>query len=135
MSETLNFSEMFEWIQDPKNKTIMTSAFDATSRFARLQAVTPWVVGRNLYLRLEATTGDAMGMNMVAKGTEAVLERLKTINPDLEVIAISGNVCVDKKPSAMNWLVPSLHRACVIEGLNTHYRHSLEKFKNKIREK
>lgn len=36
-------------------------------RFARLQSVKGVVAGRLLFIRFVATTGDAMGMNMVSK--------------------------------------------------------------------
>lgn len=36
-------------------------------RFARLQSVKSVVAGRLLFIRFVATTGDAMGMNMVSK--------------------------------------------------------------------
>ena len=36
-------------------------------RYARLQSVKGVVAGRLLFVRFVATTGDAMGMNMVSK--------------------------------------------------------------------
>ena len=44
-----------------------------------------------------------MGMNMVSKGSEKALQKLTELNEDLEIVALSGNYCVDKKPSAINW--------------------------------
>jgi hydroxymethylglutaryl-CoA reductase (NADPH) len=59
------------------------------------------VAGRNVFVRLVCFAGDAMGMNMVSKGCLAVIEHLKQPFPDLVLIAISGNVCSDKKPAAV----------------------------------
>ncbi len=42
-----------------------------------------------------------MGMNMVTIATEKVLELLLN-ETDAQLIALSGNVCVDKKPSSIN---------------------------------
>ncbi|KAK0605524.1 hypothetical protein LWI29_027808 [Acer saccharum] len=50
------------------------------------------------------STGDAMGMNMVSKGVQNVLDFLQTDFPDMDVIGISGNFCSDKKPAAVNWI-------------------------------
>ena len=46
-----------------------------------------------------------MGMNMVSKGCEKALKKLNEFYEDLEVVSLSGNYCVDKKPSAINWYV------------------------------
>jgi hydroxymethylglutaryl-CoA reductase (NADPH) len=51
------------------------------------------------------TLGDAMGMNMVSKGCLKAIEVLEEIFPDLILVAISGNVCTDKKPAAINWIL------------------------------
>ena len=45
-----------------------------------------------------------MGMNMVSKGVQNVLDHLQDIFPDMDVISISGNFCADKKATAVNWI-------------------------------
>ncbi|GKD41625.1 3-hydroxy-3-methylglutaryl-coenzyme A reductase-like protein [Tanacetum coccineum] len=45
-----------------------------------------------------------MGMNMVSKGVQNVLDYLQADFPDMDVIGISGNYCSDKKPAAVNWI-------------------------------
>lgn len=44
------------------------------------------------------------GMNMITKGALHAMDLLQAKFPDLELLSISGNVCVDKKPSAINWI-------------------------------
>jgi hydroxymethylglutaryl-CoA reductase (NADPH) len=61
------------------------------------------VAGRVLYVWFKSTTGDAMGMNMVSKGTEKALEALSAVFPSMSVLTLSGNYCTDKKPAAINW--------------------------------
>jgi hydroxymethylglutaryl-CoA reductase (NADPH) len=96
--------ELVHWTQDPVNFASIQRAFDSTSRFAKLKSVKPTVAGRLVYLRFKSETGDAMGMNMISKGVEKVLEMMHTIFRDMEIIALSGNLCTDKKPAAVNWI-------------------------------
>lgn len=39
-----------------------------------------------------------------SQGTEQALARLKEEFPELQVLAVSGNYCTDKKPAAINWI-------------------------------
>ncbi|MCL4151571.1 UNVERIFIED_CONTAM: hypothetical protein GTU68_035337, partial [Idotea baltica] len=96
--------EVYKWIEQDSNFALLRDAFNSTSSFARLKRIQVFPVARQLFIRFVATTGDAMGMNMVAKGTEAALSALKEVFPELVNISISGNVCTDKKPSAINWI-------------------------------
>jgi len=96
-------SEFVDWMNQPANYESVKQIFDSTSRFARLSAIKTTVAGRSVYIRFKCDTGDAMGMNMVSKGVEAVLNFLKGLFDDLQVLSISGNMCTDKKPSAINW--------------------------------
>ncbi|XP_053621554.1 3-hydroxy-3-methylglutaryl-coenzyme A reductase isoform X2 [Plodia interpunctella] len=96
--------ECRQWIDNKQNYDQIKEAFDSTSRFARLQEVHIGVDGAILYVRFRATTGDAMGMNMVSKGAENALKLIKNYFPDMEVISLSGNYCSDKKAAAINWV-------------------------------
>jgi hydroxymethylglutaryl-CoA reductase len=44
----------------------------------------------------------------VGKGVEQALNIITTQFPETHVIALSGNVCTDKKPSAINWSANTL---------------------------
>lgn len=92
------------WIDSPEGFGALREAFNSTSRFARLQTLECALAGRTLYVRFATSTGDAMGMNMISKGTEKALERLRERYPEMSVLALSGNYCTDKKPAAINWI-------------------------------
>ncbi|KAL4352006.1 hypothetical protein GQ457_06G003720 [Hibiscus cannabinus] len=92
------------YLEDPLNFETLAVVFNRSSRFARLQGIKCAIAGKNLYLRFNCSTGDAMGMNMVSKGVQNVLDFLHTDFPDMDVIGISGNFCSDKKPAAVNWI-------------------------------
>ncbi|CAI9261037.1 unnamed protein product [Lactuca saligna] len=92
------------FLEEPLNFQNLASVFNRSSRFAKLQKIQCAIAGRNLYIRFTCSTGDAMGMNMVSKGVENVLEYLHANFPDMDVIGISGNYCSDKKPAAVNWI-------------------------------
>ncbi|VEN56931.1 unnamed protein product [Callosobruchus maculatus] len=97
-------SDAVTWLKDSDNFATMKKSFDSTSRFAKLQKITTHIAGRYLFIRFVAETGDAMGMNMISKGTECCLQTLYRHFPEMEILSLSGNVCTDKKPSAINWL-------------------------------
>ncbi|KAJ7967012.1 3-hydroxy-3-methylglutaryl coenzyme A reductase [Quillaja saponaria] len=94
-------SELKFFLEDPVNFETLALIFN---RFARLQKIQCSLAGKNLYMRFSCSTGDAMGMNMVSKGVQNVLDFLQNDFPDMDVIGISGNYCSDKKPAAVNWI-------------------------------
>lgn len=87
----------------PSNFATIKEKFDSTSGYARLTKIHTAIAGRLLFIRFEAKTGDAMGMNMLSKGTEMSLKFIQTHFPEMEIISLSGNYCTDKKPAAVNW--------------------------------
>ena len=80
------------------------TAFDATTRHGELSSIKVTVAGTYAYARFCCSTGDAMGMNMVSKGVEAVLSNLQKHFQDMHVLGLSGNMCADKKPASINWI-------------------------------
>jgi len=86
------------------NFEILAQQFESTSRFAKLVQLKTVIAGRTVYIRFKATTGDAMGMNMITKGVDACLAFLKEQFPEMDIITISGNYCTDKKSAAINWI-------------------------------
>ncbi|CAN6218192.1 unnamed protein product, partial [Urochloa humidicola] len=97
-------AELKGFLENPANFDTLATVFNRSSRFGRLQGVKCAMVGRNLYMRFTCSTGDAMGMNMVSKGVQNVLDYLQDDFPDMDVVSISGNFCSDKKSAAVNWI-------------------------------
>nr|AGA83240.1 3-hydroxy-3-methylglutaryl-coenzyme A reductase [Aquilaria sinensis] len=97
-------ADLKQYLEDPMNFETVSAAFNKSSRFGRLQSIKCAIAGKNLYVRFSCSTGDAMGMNMVSKGVQNVLDFLQHDFPDMDVLGISGNYCSDKKPAAVNWI-------------------------------
>ena len=55
------------WLDDSGNFPQLEREFNSTSQYAKLKSVFTVVAGRLLYIRFKASTGDAMGMNMISK--------------------------------------------------------------------
>ncbi|PWA39974.1 Hydroxymethylglutaryl-CoA reductase, class I/II [Artemisia annua] len=82
------------FLEDPINFDTLSIVFNKSSRFARLQSIQCSIDGKNLYIRFTCSTGDAMGMNMVSKGVQNVLDFLQIDFPDMDVIEGRGKSVV-----------------------------------------
>ncbi|GJM86628.1 hypothetical protein PR202_ga02505 [Eleusine coracana subsp. coracana] len=83
-------AELKAFVEEPANFDTLAPVFDRSSRFGRLQGIHCALAGRNLYMRFTCSTGDAMGMNMVSKGVENVLDYLRNDFPDMDLVSLSG---------------------------------------------
>lgn len=94
------------WLDSEDGQNRVKKVFNSTSRFARLQHIQTALAGDLLFIRFRTTTGDAMGMNMISKGVEHSLNRMVEEFGwhDMEIVSVSGNYCMDKKPAAINWI-------------------------------
>ena len=81
----------------------IAAEFNSTSNYAKLQSIKTSIVGKYIFLRFKCTTGDAMGMNMACKGTDKSIKYILE-NIPARLVSLSGNVCSDKKSSAINWI-------------------------------
>ena len=92
--------EIKSWIKEHFKE--LKKAAEVTTRHGKLIKIDPiFVVGKYIYPRFVYTTGDSMGMNMVTIATDSALNLL-THKTGVHVVALSGNVCVDKKPASLN---------------------------------
>ena len=93
-----------DWISRPEIFAQMKEKAEGTTRFGKLLAVEPYVTGNTVYLRFIFDTKDAMGMNMVTIATEAVTHLIQDEFGAIP-ISLSGNMCIDKKPAAINTIL------------------------------
>ena len=89
-----------EWLEE--NEDEIRERVEATSRYLRLLDLKPFVMGTTVFIRFRCHTGDAMGMNMVTLACNRVIKDFIVPETDIEFVSLSGNYCVDKKPSAIN---------------------------------
>ncbi|MCX8009251.1 MAG: hydroxymethylglutaryl-CoA reductase, partial [Patescibacteria group bacterium] len=86
-----------------KNFSELKKIAESTSGHLRLLSYETVGCGRYQYVRFIFDTTDAMGLNMVTIATTAITSHIeKTIG--IRCLAISGNFCVDKKPSWQNFI-------------------------------
>lgn len=68
----------------------------------RLISIDPYNLGRNLWLRINFDSSEAMGMNMITKSSGYISEFLCQKFKGMKLVAVSGNMCIDKKASYIN---------------------------------
>ncbi|WIV66509.1 hydroxymethylglutaryl-CoA reductase (NADPH) [Natrialbaceae archaeon AArc-T1-2] len=88
-----------EWVDD--NVEPLREAAESTTSHGELLGVEPYVVGDSVYLRFAYDTKDAMGMNMATIATREACDLVEAETP-ADLVALSGNLCSDKKPAAIN---------------------------------
>jgi hydroxymethylglutaryl-CoA reductase (NADPH) len=91
--------EVVEWVTDHAGR--LREAAESTTSHGDLLTVDPYVVGDSVFLRFVYDTKDAMGMNMATIATREAAEVVESETP-AELVALSGNLCSDKKPAAIN---------------------------------
>jgi hydroxymethylglutaryl-CoA reductase (NADPH) len=88
-----------DWVRD--NRDRLREAAESTTTHGELTNIRPYVVGDAVFLRFVYDTKDAMGMNMATIATEAACDVIEAETP-ARLVALSGNLCTDKKPAAIN---------------------------------
>ncbi|ELZ82371.1 3-hydroxy-3-methylglutaryl-CoA reductase [Haloferax elongans ATCC BAA-1513] len=90
---------LVSWARE--NFQTLKDAAEETTNHGELLDVTPYAVGNSVFLRFRYDTKDAMGMNMVTIATEAACQVIEE-ETTASLVAVSGNLCTDKKPAAIN---------------------------------
>lgn len=98
-NDVIDAKNLVDWVNQNFKK--LKQKAESTTRFGKLLSINAFTAGRNVYLRFSYDTKDAMGMNMVTIATDAAVDVILSEN-DVELVALSGNLCTDKKPASMN---------------------------------
>lgn len=89
-------SRFCEWA--PAQLEHMQSAAAATTRHGRLKNVACYPAGRQVILNFGFSTGDAQGMNMIVKATDAICRWVQQNYNDAKYFLFSG-MCSEKRAS------------------------------------
>lgn len=73
----------------------------STSRYLQFIDVSTEIVGELVFFRLSINSNESSGHNMVTKAAEALINWV-TEQYRCEYVSVSGNMCTDKKVSAIN---------------------------------
>jgi hydroxymethylglutaryl-CoA reductase (NADPH) len=102
-------SRLARWVESGEGKEFLKGAFAESTSHGKLIEVRPFVAGRDVHLRFRASTGAAMGMNMVTIAAKHTVDRLAELAESklglhIEVLSESGNMCADKKPAYIDFI-------------------------------
>ena len=91
--------QVCDWVTVHREE--LTALAESTTSHGKLTGIVTFVAGTSVYVRLEFDTKDAMGMNMVTIASGKVADLIAQ-GTGARLIALSGNMCTDKKPAAIN---------------------------------
>ncbi|MGZ4869175.1 MAG: hydroxymethylglutaryl-CoA reductase (NADPH) [Halobacteriota archaeon] len=101
VADVVEARRVVEWVKEPENFAKLKKATRETTKHGELVRIDPYVVADNVFLRCAFDTKDALGMNMVTIATDRLADIIVD-ELDIRLVALSGNMCVDKKPAAIN---------------------------------
>jgi len=97
----LEGKKFIDWIEN--NTLKIKKICESTSSHVTFLDCKSFLIGRNVFLRFNFDTQDAMGMNMATIATTEASEFIEQ-HTRARLVSITGNVCVDKKPSVLNFI-------------------------------
>jgi hydroxymethylglutaryl-CoA reductase (NADPH) len=90
------------WVE--ANTDRLRDVAEATTSHGKMLGIATFVAGTSVFVRIEFDTKDAMGMNMVTIASEKIAEAIEEAT-GAHLVALSGNLCTDKKPAAVNGIM------------------------------
>ena len=82
----------------------LREAAESTTSHGKMTDIVTYITGTSVFVRIEFDTKDAMGMNMVTIASAKVADLIAQ-GTGARLIALSGNMCADKKPAAINGIM------------------------------
>jgi hydroxymethylglutaryl-CoA reductase (NADPH) len=92
--------EFARWVE--ANVEGIRAAAQATSSYARLLSMDPYLAAKFVYLRFNFSTGDAAGQNMVGRATFAACKWILEHAEGVVDFSLEANFATDKKSSYVN---------------------------------
>ena len=94
--------QVCDWVTVHRNE--LKAVAESTTTHGKLTDIVTFVAGTSVYVRIEFDTKDAMGMNMVTIASAKVADLIAQ-GTGARLVALSGNMCTDKKPAAINGIM------------------------------
>jgi hydroxymethylglutaryl-CoA reductase (NADPH) len=94
--------QVCDWVTVHRDE--LKTLAESTTSHGKLNDIVTFVAGTSVFVRLEFDTKDAMGMNMVTIAGAKVADLIAQ-GTGARLIALSGNMCTDKKPAAINGIM------------------------------
>lgn len=107
-SSLIHSHQFVTWLESQRFK--MEKIVKECSSHCTLLSFTTQIVGTLVFVRFSFDTQDAMGMNMATIVTQQIAEWIEH-EQSIRCLSVSGNFCVDKKPSWQNTVLGRGYRA------------------------
>jgi hydroxymethylglutaryl-CoA reductase (NADPH) len=91
--------QVADWVAAHRDD--LRAAAESTTNHGKMTDVVTYIAGTSVFVRIEFDTKDAMGMNMVTIASSKIADLIAS-GTGARLIALSGNMCTDKKPAAIN---------------------------------
>jgi hydroxymethylglutaryl-CoA reductase (NADPH) len=91
--------EIANWAEAHEEE--LAAIAQTTTTHGKMTGLVTFIAGTSVFVRLEFDTKDAMGMNMVTIASAKIAEEIAKATGG-RLVALSGNMCTDKKPAAVN---------------------------------
>lgn len=124
-----------------ENFSAIKKVAESTSSHLKLLEISSWMAGQRVWLRFVYDTSEAMGLNMITVATDKAVREFIEPKTKISCLALSGNMCVDKKPDWLNfilgrgkrvWAEATVKKEIVEEVLKTEVEKVVETGKSKI---